>query len=412
MIAARDALSAIMATVRPVIVDEVDVADGSGRVLAEAVTAGLDLPPWDNSAMDGYAVRSDDVRGVVSLSITETVFAGGMPSRALGAGQAARVMTGAPLPDGADAVVPVEESDRAEHGVVRLDANTSRGRFVRRRGSDVRAGELVLAPGRTLGLAEVGIAASLGHASLRVAARPRVVVLTTGDEVVRPGLARSEAQIWSSNHASLWAMVKAAGAEPVDGGHVGDDVELLASAVASAVEAGDAVVTTGGVSAGARDHLRGSLAGQGYREVFWKVRVKPGMPLLFSVAKGVVPVFGLPGNPVSCMVNFLQFVRPWIRSSLGDQRPFLPVFDAIAAEDIPSAPGRARFERVRVDVREGRFEVRTTGDQSSGILRSMVDGQGLMLLDPDHPGPRMGDRVRFQPLGAGWGGAAEPGYTF
>jgi molybdopterin molybdotransferase len=269
---------------------------------------------------------------------------------------------------------------------------------VRRRGDDVRRGDVVLARGQGITPARLGVAASAGRTTLSVARRPRVAILTTGDEVVRPGRPLGPGQIRGTNHLTLAGLVTEAGGDPVDAGHVGDDPDALVAALRGALDA-DILLTTGGASVGDHDHLREALAEAGVTEVFWKVRMKPGKPVVFGTAERdarTVAVFGLPGNPVSCMVGFFEFVRPWLRSALGDPTPHLPVVHATCADDLASRPGRARFERVVLEPGDEGWTCRSTGSQSSGVLGSMARGHGLVLIAPGDAGPGPGDRVRVQ----------------
>lgn len=384
-----------------------------GRVLAADVVAAHDVPPWDNSAMDGYAVVAADLAGSARLRILETVAAGCLPERRVETGTCSLVMTGAPMPQGADAVVPVEDSDRATSGEVQLRGTATPGRYVRRRAGDLRAGDVILPRGATLTAAGLGLCASQGMTSVAVARRPVVAILNTGDEVVRPGAPRTGAQIYSSNHITLRALVEQAGGVAVDLGQVGDDVPELERA-AKAGLAHDVLITTGGVSAGLFDHMRGVLERLGVRVEVYKIRIKPGMPVVIGVhssGEHQTAVFGLPGNPVSCMVSFELFVRPMLRAILGDPRPWPGTLPAVMGHDLRSAPGRARFERVTLR-REGRILVAaTTGDQSSGVLRSMAASDGLVLLGPEQDGFSAGDLVDVLPLNLSFLQGAGPGFS-
>ena len=237
-------------------------------------------------------------------------------------GTAIGIMTGAPVPEGADAVVMVENTNGATEGEVEVRGVATAGQHIRRRGEDVQEGAEVLGKGMVMTPARVGVASSLGHTHLSVRRRPVLAILTTGDEVVQPGTPLKPGQIWSSNAASLAGLALEAGAVPLDLGNAPDSLEATQAALQRGLRDADLVVTTGGVSVGQYDFVRDAVAAVGGGLEFWKVRMKPGKPLAFGQA-GAVPLFGLPGNPVSCMVNFLQFVRPWIRMSLGDPAPFL-----------------------------------------------------------------------------------------
>jgi molybdopterin molybdotransferase len=243
--------------------------------------------------------------------------------------------------------------------------------------------------------------------------RPVVSILSTGDEVVPPGRTLGPGQIWSSNNAALSGVVIEAGGLPLDRGIAPDNLQDTVEALKAAVEEADVLLTTGGVSVGAFDVVKEAYAQLGADISFWKVNMKPGKPLAFghtSVGGRRVPMFGLPGNPVSCLVNFYQFVRPWLRQALGDPRPYLPVLEAELQDDIDEPPGRARLVRVRLRQEGPRLLASSTGSQSSGVLGSMVRAHGLLLLAPDAPAPRSGQTVRVQLLDPSFLGAETPGY--
>lgn len=416
MLTVEQAQARILAEVPRFGAEAVALADAYGRVLAEDVVSPLDVPPWDNSAMDGYAVRAADTTGgEVALRLVQVVGAGAVSAAPLGPGQAIGVMTGAPIPEGADAVVIVEDSDGARAGEVRVRGLARPGQHVRRRGEDVRRGEVVLRAGARLTPAAVGLCSALGRTEVQVTRRPVVAVLSTGDEVVAAGQPLGPGQIWSSNSAALCGLVLEAGALPLDLGNVPDDLQATVEALRRAVASADVLVTTGGVSVGFFDLVKEAYAGVGAGIDFWKVKMKPGKPLAFGrVDAGGrrVPLFGLPGNPVSCMVNFLQFVRPWLRTALGDPRPFLPVLDAVAGDDFSDGPGRARLIRVRLERGAGGFVARPTGSQSSGVLSSMARAHGLLLVGIEAPAPRAGEPVRVQLLDASFldGATADYGW--
>jgi molybdopterin molybdotransferase len=407
----RDAQDRILGTVPAVFPESVPLAAAFGRVLAEDVVSSVDVPPWDNSAMDGYAVRAADTAAApLTLRLLGTVGAGSVSDRAVAPGAAVAVMTGAPIPDGADAVVMLEDTDRSRTDTVRIAARATVGQHVRRAGEDVRRGEVVLRAGHVLTPAAVGMLASLGHTGARVARAPRVAVLGTGDEVVRPGRALAPGQIWSSNHLSLAGWILAAGGVPVDCGTAPDDLEATVRALRTAALDCDAVLTTGGVSVGHFDVVKEAFVALGAGIDFWKVNMKPGKPLAFGRLGERGPVlFGLPGNPVSCVVNFLQFVRPWIRRALGDPRPFLPLLRATLLDDLRDGPGRARLFRVALsEGPDGEVVARSAGLQSSGVLRGLVLGHGLCLVEPEAPAPVRGDRVTVQVFDDGFRARATP----
>ncbi len=352
-----------------------------GRVLAEPVVSRRELPPWANSSMDGYAIRSDDTRlGRAELSIVGRIAAGALPARALGAGEAMRIFTGAPLPDGADAVVPQE--DIVAEGVrIVVAGRVERGAFVRPAGEDIRTGDVVVGPGQVVGPPEVGLLATLGYTRVRVHRRPRVAILSTGNELVDLGAEPGPGQIPNTNTYSLMAQVLEAGAEPVNLGVVPDRLEAIVERLRWGLEA-DVLVSSAGVSVGELDLVREALTRCGAELHLWKVSMRPGKPITFGSVEGR-PVFGLPGNPVSAMVTFELFVRPALRRMQGCgavERPRIPVR---ALEPIRNPGSRRGYLRVRL-ARDGEgYGARLTGDQGSGILRSMVLADGLAVVAPD-----------------------------
>lgn len=410
MLTVEQAVERIVGRVRPMPTESVRLADAYGRVLARDLVSTAWIPPWDNSAMDGYAVRAADTReDEVVLRLLEVVGAGSVARAQVEPGTAIGVMTGAPLPEGADAVVMVEDTDGAREGEVRVRIRAFPGKHVRRRGEDVSEGQRVLSAGMSLGPAAIGLASGLGLTRLEVRRRPVVAILSTGDEVVAPGTPLGAGQIWSSNNASLAGLVLEAGAVPLDLGIAPDRLAEVVERLRDAVDNADVVLTTGGVSVGAFDVVKDAFTSLGAEMDFWRVRMRPGKPLAMGWS-GEVPLFGLPGNPVSCMVNFLQFVRPYLRHAVGDPHPYLPVIDAVAAEPLGDAPGRAQLVRVQLERGADGIRVRATGSQSSGVLTSMVRADGLLLIGADALPPRAGDRVRVQLLDGSLRGGATPDY--
>ena len=385
MISVRTALDLVLSDIPLLGVECVALPLALGRVLGEPVLASRDVPPFRNAAMDGYAVRAADVlaagaRTPVRLRILEVIGAGSIPRQRVTEGCATKIMTGSPMPDGADAVVRVEDTEEQD-GQVRILASVPSGTSVRHPGEDMRAGETVLRPGRSLRPADLGLLASLSIAVVRVRRRPQVGILATGDELVDLGQPLGPGQIVNSNAYTLAAAVEEAGGAPRMLGIVRDTPEATRSAFADAF-GNDMVLSTGGVSMGAFDLVRETLAQLGVAERFWKIAQKPGKPLTFGMRERV-PVFGLPGNPVSSLVCFYLYVRPALRALCGLDRLHLPTAAATAEERIHTARGLTEFVRCTVDGEPGAYRVRVTGSQSSGVLRSLSLGQGLIVAPPE-----------------------------
>lgn len=424
MLSIEEALTRCLAAALPVEPELVPLWEALGRVLAEDLRSDIALPPWDNSAMDGYAVRAADLGGPgqtdcdgpraagdgVVMLVLETIAAGRAPSRRIEAGTTSAIMTGAPMPPGADAVVIREDSERLPDGRVRLRGGARPGQNVRPVGCELSPGDLVLAKGETLSPAAIGLAASIGRVSLQVARRLRVALIATGDEIVPPGDPLSPGQIWSANTLTLAGLVAEAGGLPVDCGIARDTLDSTRAAFARAMDC-DLILSTGGVSVGDFDVVKQALGEQGDMR-FWKVRMKPGKPLAFGVIGGR-PAFGLPGNPVSCVLNFLQFVRPVLRRSMGDPMPFLPVMDAIfTGELLQRSTGREELIRVQLSHEQGRLCARPTGHQGSARLSSLLHAEGLMLVAADRARVETGDTVAVQLCRPGPWASAEPGYRW
>jgi molybdopterin molybdotransferase len=376
------ALKTILSAMRPLGSEPVSIREVLGRVLTRDVVARRDVPPWDNSSVDGYAVRAADVASATRerpalLTVTDEIPAGRMPTKAVAAGGAARIMTGAPMPPGADAVVMVEDTS-LDGERVSIVASVEPGESVRRRGQDVRAGAVVIAAGRRMRPADVGMAASLGYARLEVGRRPCVGILATGDELIDVGEPEQSDRLYDVNSYAVAAQVTEAGGIPVAMGIARDTPESLRAALAK-LDGRDALIVCGGVSVGKFDFVKDVLTELGMTMEFWRVAMKPGSPMAFGSINGR-PVFGLPGNPVSSMVTFEVFVRPAILRMAGATVVDRPVVAAELAEDVEKSAGKTHFVRVRVWREGARWRAARTGSQDSGVLTSMVKADGLLVL--------------------------------
>ncbi|GAA1663724.1 molybdopterin molybdotransferase MoeA [Nonomuraea maheshkhaliensis] len=338
-------LAEILATVRPLAPLELELEQTLGTTLAEDVTSPVPLPPFDNSAMDGYAVRAEDLSEVpVTLPVIDDVAAGSVELRAVGPGHTVRIMTGAPMPAGADTVVPVEWTDGGTVSV-RIDRRAEVGNAVRRAGEDVQAGEVVLKAGTLIGPAQLGIIAGVGRRRVLARPRPRVVVVSTGAELVEPGGTLAPGQIWESNSYTLAAAVREAGADGFRAGSVGDDPAVLLDRLDTHLVRADAIVTTGGVSMGAYEPVKEALSPLGTVR-FEKVAIQPGMPQGFGVlGEDAVPIFALPGNPVSSFVSFMLFVRPALDRMRGLPGGPPETVTAIVTGPLRSPSGRRSYLR-------------------------------------------------------------------
>ena len=431
MLRVEEALARVMAVELSRRAERVALWDAPGRWLAEDVHAAEPLPRWDNSAMDGYAVVAADTallphggRGDTcaapgepatsgrSLRVLETIAAGQVGTETVVPGTCSRIMTGAPMPLGADAVVMREHVDETHADEVVVGRFARAGQHVRRAGEEQVAGARLVAAGTPLPAAALGLCAMAGRTVVTVVARPRVAILATGDEVQPPGSHLGPGQIWSSNTVALAAMVREAGGEPVDAGIAPDHLEGTRAAFREALSSKpDLLLSTGGVSVGDFDVVRQALADVGADMDFWKVRMKPGKPLAFGVIGGV-PAFGLPGNPVSCLVNFLQFVRPVIRRALGDPRPFLPVREATLTAPVRKRTGRDELVRVSLAAGADGLLATPTRSQSSGQVSSMAQGHGFALLSADCGGAAAGAKVAVQVFDESHACGDGPGYAW
>lgn len=419
-----EALQKLLAAARPVTeIEEVDTVAAVGRVLARAQASGLTVPPLDNSAMDGYAVRLADVAAAgTRLPVSQRIPAGSVGTP-LAAGTAARIFTGAPVPEGADAVVMQELCEHAGEGVVQVNHAPHPGENIRRAGEDIRAGDAILAAGTRLAPQDIGLAASVGLAVLPVFRRLRVAVFFTGDELSMPGEALRPGGIYNSNRYTLRGLFAALGCEVRDLGIVPDSLEATRAALREAAASSDVIVTSGGVSVGEEDHVKAAVEAEGALDL-WKIAIKPGKPLAFgkvsrrgtAQASGIPPApfpgkgvteargqgpleneatfIGLPGNPVSTFVTFLVLVRPFLLACQGAGAA-LPRGLAMRADfDWPKPDRRREFLRVRINAAGG---LDLFPNQSSGVLTSCAWADGLVDNPPGQAVAR-GDPVRFLPL--------------
>jgi molybdopterin molybdotransferase len=394
----EEASTRILAGVGPLAAEPIRLGQAMGRVLARDVRSPIAHPPWDNSSMDGYAVRSSDVLGAtpsrpVVLPVLETVRAGQRATTEVRPGTAIRIMTGAPVPAGADGVIRVEDTDAGETQVVIRDARDA-GRNVRPRGEDLAVGDVAVAAGTTLAPAHLGVLASVGASTVEVHRQPRVAVLTSGDELVDVDrfdeVARGD-RIVSSNSYTLRAASASAGADVMDLGIVGDDRAAFAERLSSAGRY-DVLITSGGVSVGAFDFTKDVLRDLGAQLHLWRVKMRPGAPVGFGTLDGT-PWIGLPGNPVSALVTFELFARPLIRRLRGESRIFRRPVDVRVMDDIRLAAPLTHFLRAVVEWDDDGPRARLTGPQGSGLLTSMARANALLVIPAERATVAAGESV-------------------
>jgi molybdopterin molybdotransferase len=418
MISVEEALEKVLACVEVLKPERRPILDCLGQVLAEDVHSTIDIPPLDNSAMDGYALRAEDTREATESSprylvVVGEIAAGSMPTKEVEPGTAIRIMTGAPLPEGADAVVKFEDTDEVSHksskehlSHIGVLCQAKKGLNVRRRGEDIAKGHLILEKGKVLRPQEIGVLAALGHSTALVIRRPIVAILATGDELTSVDQPLAPGKIHDSNTYTIAAEVSRYGGIPKILGIGRDSVESLTEKIDAGLDA-DMLITSGGVSKGDYDIVKDVLAKRG--EIgFWTVCMKPGKPLAFGVIKKVVgrkkrkvPHLGLPGNPVSSMITFEQFARPAILKMMGKKALAKPTIRAIIEDNIANTDGRRLFARVTVTRRGGQYRASLTGPQGSGILTSMAEADGLAVIPESSKGVKAGDMVEVQMLD--WG---------
>jgi len=391
-----EAQEMVLGCVQPVGVEKVALLEALHRVTAEEVTAQRHIPLDDNSAMDGYAVRHTDVAGATRdqpavLEVREILPAGKRPQHRITPGTTVKIMTGAPLPEGADTVVQVEHTDGSDTRV-QIYRAPRLGSNLRRRGEDIRQGECVLATQTFLRPAELGVLASVGKAQVLVYQRPRVAILATGDEIIDPGEPDTQGKIINSNSYTLAGQVAEAGGNPLLLGVAPDDRTIMSQRIASGLRA-DVLITSGGVSVGSFDYVRECLATFGFQARFWTVAMRPGSPTTFGMV-GHIPVFSLPGNPVASMVTFELFVRPALLHMTGRRELFRPRLDAMLQDTVEKRRGVRALLRGVLRQGDGPATVTTTGPQGSGILRSMSLANCLIDIPEETERLQPGDTVQ------------------
>lgn len=396
----KEALETVLENIKVIGTERIPVQNSLGRVLAEDVYSNIYLPPWDNSAMDGYAVRWEDIEEAsketpARLNVTGSVRAGDMPDRAVEKGTAIKIMTGAPVPPGADTVVRVEDT-RAEGNIVSIFRAGRCGENIRKKGENIRQGDLILRQGTLIGSAQLGSITMIGKPVVTVYRKPSVMIMSTGDELADLDEELTENRIPNSNSYAVAAQVIEAGGIPHIVGIARDTKESLREMIGLGL-GGDMLLISGGVSAGDYDFVKDILKEYNIDMKFWSVGIRPGHPIAFGLV-GDKPVFGLPGNPVSTMITFEVFARPALLKMGGYTSLFRPIVDAIVEEEFKGRPGRTHYVRAIVRYSDGKYYVKATGSQGSGILMSMVYANSLMVLPPEKERVLPGESVKVELL--------------
>jgi molybdopterin molybdotransferase len=371
--------------------ESVEILDALDRVIVEDVFAPENMPSYDSSAMDGYAVRESDCRELpAKLRLIGYIPAGGEANTAVEPGCAVKIMTGAPLPANCDAIVPIEETAEAD-GCVLIKAKVKPRQHMRFTGEDVKRGEVVIPSGTVIHPPEISMLATCNRVSISVYRRPRVAILSTGDELIELGEALGTGKVINSNAYSLAASIKEIGAIPAFLGIARDNRDSHREKMTEGLRA-DAMITSAGVSTGDRDLVREVLSELGAKELFWKVDVKPGGPMAFLLKDGK-PLFCLPGNPVATMITFEEFVRPALSKMLGRKRVFRKIVRAVFQGEIRNRPGKIKFVRVRLEDHDGNIFAYSAGDQNTGMLKAMLNADGLAMIPADRALLSTGDLV-------------------
>jgi molybdenum cofactor synthesis domain-containing protein len=387
-----EAVRLVLENTRRLTAENVPLLEARGLALAEDVRARFDSPPFDNSAVDGYAVRSADAEAGGVFRVVDEAPAGRPASKSVGEGEAIKIFTGGVIPEGADAVVMVENTTGWGEEF-ELKKAASPGQNVRRSGEDVRGGDVILKEGTEVGPPEIALAATQGYGRLPIFRRPKVVILSTGTELVEPGARDLEpGEIYDSNSFAMISQAREIGAEARRISAASDDASVIRDAVREAFETADVVVTSGGVSVGEKDLVKGTMLELGVEQVFWGVKFKPGKPLFFGV-RDDVRFFGLPGNPVSAMVCFELFVRPALMRMMGRKDRRRPHIEVYFEEDVKNRFGRMHAMRVSLTRTERGWLARSVGAQGSGLVSSLTRADALALIGPESEGARAGEPV-------------------
>lgn len=399
MLTPSEAAQVITGAARPLPAQQLPISSARGKVLAQNITSELQIPPWNNSAMDGYAVNSVNFDGLdpdnIELAVTSEIAAGAFPESSPAAGECARIFTGAPLPEECDTVIRQEDITVLEGGRIKVNDLRDLKRNVRRAGEDIENGDVVMEPGTVLGPAQIGVLASIARSTVDVYGTPTVAFLGSGDEIV--DLDQSDEilagrKIASSNSYTIRAMIEQAGGIPINIGIARDDPADLKEKLLAASES-DIVVTSAGISVGDHDYMRSVLDDIGAKQDFWRIRMRPGAPVGFGSIAGK-PWIGLPGNPVSAMVTFELFVHPLIRIYQGHTKPFRRTVDVKITDRIRLGPKLTHFLRVIVEDGGDGLEAHLTGPQGSGILTSMALADGLLIVPPERPEVEPGETLQ------------------
>lgn len=397
MILFEEALRLISENTHILPATERDISELNLEVLAEDVQAQKDIPFFSNSAMDGYALRSEDTRmAPVVLKVKGFIQAGDSSNMEVGKEEAAKIMTGAPLVEGADAVVMVEDTEEQGHKVL-VKKVVKKGEHVRLQGEEIKKDQVGLKKGTPLNPASVGFLASMGRQSVRVYGKPRISILMTGNELILPGQELKKGQIWESNSFVLTAALREVGIEPIVLGNVRDDLQDIKDRIQTGLDSSDVILIAGGISVGDFDFVQEAILNLQVKNIFWRVAVKPGKPTFFGI-KGKKLIFGLPGNPASVLVTYLEYVRPAVLKMMGHRRVYLREVEAILEEELKKKPDRANFLRGIFREQNGRIHVKTAGLQNSYMLESFAKANCLIFLEKGKNIFHLGEKVKIQIL--------------